>query len=205
MERARGIDVSTYQDNVDWKAVAEGGYSFAFCRISDGIRHLDGWAGANWQGIRRAGMVRGAYQYFRPSVDPVAQADLVIEALGELEPGDLPPAIDVETGGDLGPLVIGNAILAWRKRIESHFGVEPIVYTGPWFWNTFVGSRKFGDCALWVADYNLNAPRLPVGWTDWNFWQQTDKAVVPGVKTPCDAGVFNGSIEALRAYAERRC
>jgi hypothetical protein len=45
-------------------------------------------------------VVRGSYQYFRASQDPMAQANLVVSSLnaaGGLQPGDLPVVMDMET------------------------------------------------------------------------------------------------------------
>src|SRR5689334_4272820 len=74
----RGVDVSIYQGNVAWKKVRAAGRRFAFARVSDGVNHPDSKFGQNWRGMKRAGLVRGAYQFFRPSQSPHAQAALMI-------------------------------------------------------------------------------------------------------------------------------
>src|SRR5262245_53102110 len=97
-----GIDVSYYQKDIDWTKVKAAGVDFAFIRVSDGLNFIDSKFSSNWPSARSAGIVRGAYQFFRPGLDPVAQANLLIERMGPLEADDLPPVIDVETN-DAGP------------------------------------------------------------------------------------------------------
>src|SRR6266545_2185857 len=89
-----GIDVSKWQGTIDWSAVASSGVVFAFIRVNHGLDDIDEEFAASWSGARRAGVVRGAYQYFLPDEDAVAQADLFLARMGPLEPGDLPPVLD---------------------------------------------------------------------------------------------------------------
>ena len=72
-----GVDVSTYQGTVDWGKVKASGRAFAITRVGDGLGG-DNTFDANWAGIKAAGMVRGAYQYFRASDDPNEQADILL-------------------------------------------------------------------------------------------------------------------------------
>src|SRR4051812_32614939 len=71
-----GIDVSYYQGTIDWGAVKASGREFAITRINDG-NFMDPKFDENWAGIKAAGMIRGAYQFFRPGMDASAQADVV--------------------------------------------------------------------------------------------------------------------------------
>ena len=73
-----GIDVSYYQGNIDWAAVAGAGVEFAIIRVSDGIGFHDPKFAQNWAGAKANGIIRGAYQFFRSDDDPIAQADLLI-------------------------------------------------------------------------------------------------------------------------------
>src|SRR5438132_949047 len=93
---AHGIDVSYYEGHIDWPQVKAAGNDFAFIRLSDGTHHLDSKFAANWAGAKDAGVIRGAYQFFRPAQSATAQANLLLDTMGALEPGDLPPTLDVE-------------------------------------------------------------------------------------------------------------
>src|SRR5512143_714506 len=73
-----GIDVSYHQETIDWPRVRRAGIRFAFIRLSDGATLRDPRFATNWAEAGRAGVVRGAYQYFRPDQSVTAQADLMI-------------------------------------------------------------------------------------------------------------------------------
>src|SRR5438034_1060907 len=77
----KGVDVSYYQGHVDWKTAHAHGIRFAFARVSDGTGFLDPQFGANWSGMKSAGVIRGVYQFFRPGQDPIAQANLLLNEL----------------------------------------------------------------------------------------------------------------------------
>jgi GH25 family lysozyme M1 (1,4-beta-N-acetylmuramidase) len=62
-----GIDVSHHQGEVNWHAVAEAGISFAFAKATEGATFVDPQFLRNWALIKDAGIVRGAYHFFRPS------------------------------------------------------------------------------------------------------------------------------------------
>src|SRR5215472_886920 len=63
----RGPDVSSYQPNVDWSAVAASGCRFAFAKATEGVGYVNPYFAQDWTGIAAAGMVRGAYHFARPS------------------------------------------------------------------------------------------------------------------------------------------
>jgi len=194
-----GLDVSEWQGSIDWAAVRNSGRAFAFIRASDGLGHTDGTFASNWPSARAAGVTRGAYQYFRPSEDPVAQADLFLQLMGPPLPGDLPPALDVEITGGLAAPDLRAAVDAWSSRIGSALGRPPIVYASPGFWSQ-VGGGADAD-PLWEADWTSGCPSLPSSWSAWTFWQYSDAGSVEGISGTTDLDRFNGSLSSLRAFA----
>ena len=75
-----GIDVSYYQGTIDWTSAKASGIDFAYARISDGTGFIDPQFAANWANMKAAGIVRGAYQFFRPETDPTAPGELLLPA-----------------------------------------------------------------------------------------------------------------------------
>lgn len=142
-----GIDVSKYQGVVNWPAVQKAGVGFAFIRVSDGLDSPDEHFAENWTGARAAGLLRGAYQYFRPSEDAVAQAVLFLQAVQRLRPGDLPPVLDVETLDDLLAKEVLSQIQKWLSYIAKRTGRTPILYTNSSTW-TALGTPNL-SCACW--------------------------------------------------------
>ena len=85
----------------------------------------------------------------------------------------------------------------WIDRVRSQLGVEPIVYTnvGMWRWRP---ATELGTQPLWLAHYTTECPSIPPPWLRWTFWQYTDAGRVPGISTPVDLDVFDGSLDELR-------
>ncbi len=197
-----GMDVSYYESSIDWAAAKAGGIQYAFIRVSDGTGSIDSKFDSNWSGSRAAGVLHGAYQFFRPSEDPIAQADLMIAALGSYTPGDLPPVIDVEVTGGMSAATVAAGVRTWVDRVKNALGVTPIVYTGKYFWRDEVGGpTSFVNNPLWIAQYTSLCPDLPSPWTRWTFWQSSETGTVAGISGKVDLDSFNGSISDLIAFA----
>jgi GH25 family lysozyme M1 (1,4-beta-N-acetylmuramidase) len=192
-----GIDISKWQGDVDWGKIAAAGTDFAFVRVSDGLNTPDQKFAQNWQNARAAGITTGVYQFFRPNQDPIKQADLLLNAMGALEPGDLPPVIDVEATGGLSKAQVTAAIHKWVDHVEAKLGVQPIIYSGRFFWQDNVGSSDFSSYPFWIAHYTNSCPNLPTQWSDWEFHQYTESGSIAGVSGNVDQNYFNGDAEAL--------
>jgi lysozyme len=191
-----GIDVSYYQETIDWQRVRRAGIRFAFIRLSDGATLRDAKFATNWAEAKRVGIVRGAYQFFRPDQSVSAQADLMIAAMRGRDRHDLPPVIDIEVDGGLPASVVVARAQAWIERVRGKLGVEPIVYTGSDLWRNG-GAAPLGSQALWLAHYTQGCPVLPSPWTRWTFWQHTDRGAVPGIEGPVDLDLFAGTLGEL--------
>jgi lysozyme len=197
----KGVDVSVYQDTVDWPTVKANGIDFAIARISDGS-FLDTQFDANWSGMKSAGLVRGAYQFFEPGEDPTTQANIVINAVGTLGDGDLPVTADMEvTGGQSAGTIVAN-LQTWVAKVQAGTGKVPMIYTAEGYWDGSVGgSGAFGSLPLWVANWGPPCPNLPSGWSNWKVWQYSDSGSVPGIPTTVDLDEFNGDLSALQSFA----
>jgi lysozyme len=195
----RGIDVSKWQGDVDWKAVRRAGVRFAYVRVSDGTTVLDQTFGRNWREARRAGLLRGAYQYFRPEEDPIEQADLLLATMGAPRAGDLPPALDVEVSGNVTPRELVRRVSRWVARVRRATGLKPIVYTSARDWILLAGnSRRFSSHGLWIAHHDADCPNTPTGWRAWTFHQHSKQGTIAGITGPVDENRFRGTLKALR-------
>jgi lysozyme len=195
-----GIDVSVYQASIDWAAVKRAGIAFAVTRISNGIDRRDTTFDANWAGIKAAGLVRGAYQYFQPGQDAAAQAALVVEKVGRLGAGDLPVQLDMEVTGGQPAATIISQMATWTERVTAGTAKQPLIYTGKFFWDDNIGKPLAGNYPLWVANYGVTCPNLPAVWTSWTIWQYTSTGSVAGVTGNVDRDRFNGTIDDLRRF-----
>jgi GH25 family lysozyme M1 (1,4-beta-N-acetylmuramidase) len=188
----QGVDVSEYQGNFDWAAAH---VTFGYARISDGTGTIDPTFDANWANMHAAGVLRGAYQFFEPGENVVAQANLMVSKVGRLQPGDMPAMIDVEvTGGESGG-TIGAEVAQWLQIVEAGTGRQPIIYTGSYFWQDSVGDTGLGSYPVWIAAYGPACPSLPPGWSAWSMWQYSDGG------GSLDHDVWNGTLAEIQKFA----
>jgi lysozyme len=185
----RGIDVSTYQGNVNWQSVANDGILFAFVKATEGVTLVDDTFARNWAAMKTVGIQRGAYHFFRPASSIQGQIDSFLRTV-KLQPGDLPPVLDVETTGGLGATAICDRMAIWLDAVEKETGMQPIIYTYPGFWES-LGTTRFSDYPLWIAHYTTaESPWVSGGWHSWTFWQYTDRGRVAGISGNVDINIF---------------
>lgn len=193
-----GIDVSHYQGKIDWQRLAcdsDAKYPlrFAFMKATEGGDLADETFARNFEEARKHGFVCGAYHYFIPRTDAVKQADFFINTV-KLQQGDLPPVLDVETVGKLSRKELKTSVKTWLDKVESHYGVKPILYTSYKFKLSYLNDSLFNTYPYWIAHYYVDSVHYK---GKWHFWQHTDVGTVPGIRPKVDLNVFNGSFEQL--------
>ena len=202
-----GIDVSHFQLTVDWASVAASGIRFCFIKATEGAANVDRRFLENWRGAGAAGVLRGAYHFFHPSVPSATQAESFLRIVGRLEPGDLPPVLDLEVPlawSNIEPGARAPLAIQWLETLESRLGVTPIVYLSPAFATEIMrNAPALARFPLWLAHYtDAAAPDVAKPWNSWTFWQYTREGKTPGVTLPVDLDRFNGSLDDLKALAK---
>jgi lysozyme len=199
-----GIDVSRYQESVDWQRVASmqvGNVrmTFAFIKATEGSWIVDPRFRENWLNARKAGVIRGAYHYFLPDIRAKDQAGHFVRQV-RLEQGDLPPVVDIEEARRMTKAQVANNTLTFLRLLEKAYGVKPILYTNKHFYlKYFADQAAFKDYPLWIAHYRVPSPELPDD-IPWHFWQHHDAGRVQGIKGAVDFNVFNGTLQDLNKW-----
>lgn len=202
--RIHGIDVSRYQQAIDWKEVKNMEVrgvkvGFAFIKATEGINDNDGFFKRNWQGAKKAGVVRGAYHYFLPDRSGKSQAQNFFNAV-DLEPGDLPPVLDIEELAGASRASLQKELKAFLDETELRYGVKPIIYSNVDFYEKNLAGA-FEEYPLWVAHYlQRDRPRISRNWV---FWQHSEKARVNGIDSPVDFNAFYGDSSDFKALLLR--
>lgn len=194
----RGIDISHYQGRINWEklrnaSIGDAPVSFVFIKATEGEKLLDDYFNRNFANARRNDLVRGAYHFFVPGVNPRKQADYFL-SIAQLEPGDLPPVLDIEKKGDLTPEQLRRDVKIWLDTVEKEYGVKPILYTGYKFKVDYLNTPEFNVYPCWIAHYYIDELQYKGKWT---FWQHTDCGKVSGIKGFVDCNIFNGSLQEL--------
>ena len=192
-----GFDVSEYQGNIRWEDVGflqdSVPIHYVFIRATAGNNRLDSKFNVNWQAAKKQGFIRGAYHFYRPNENSLAQAQFFIKTV-TLEKGDLPPVLDIENlpkTQSMDSLKVG--LKRWLLAVEQHYGVKPIIYSGESYYKDFL-KKDFKGYTFWIANYNFFVETMK---DDWMFWQFTDKGMVPGIKGPVDLNLYHGTPKML--------
>ena len=198
--KVSGIDVSEFQGKINWASVKAAGKDFAVIRVSDGTGHLDPDFATNWKDAKAAGLTVGAYQFFEPSEDPTAQADLMVSHLTSVGfgAGDIPPVIDVEVMGGESAATVASHVNTWVARIKSKTGRLPALYTSPGFWSGLGNPTPPLLPYIWVANWGVSCPTLPPAWGRLRLWQYSDTGSVAGISGNVDLDEYNGTLAELR-------
>ncbi|MFT3839921.1 MAG: GH25 family lysozyme [Myxococcaceae bacterium] len=198
----RGIDVSSYQGNIDWAQVAASGIKFAYTKATENLGYQDAYFNHNWSGMKANGVARGAYHFFHPNVSGKQQADYYLNFVGTLSAGDLPPMLDWEISSGASAATAAANAQEFIDEIAAKTGRQTIIYTSPGIWSGFGISTNFSANPLFVAHYlfctgGTCCPTMPSGWSSWVMWQYADNGSVPGISGNVDLDIFNGDLTAL--------
>ena len=189
---ATGIDVSRHSGAVDWNRVAAAGHGFAYVKATEGVDSEDSAFREHWAGAAEAGLRRGAYHFFVTEDDPEEQARFFLAVLGD-DRGELRPVVDVELIGHHTRPDWVESLGRFLELLHAELGVRPVLYTSPNFWDREVVPKAsaelatlFAEHPLWLAEYGVDDPTRPEGWTCWQLWQFEGDAQVPGVEKSAD-------------------
>lgn len=196
-----GIDVSTFQDEIDWNKVKNDSVEFAYIRIgrrgaTTGLLYEDDLFEANYEGAKKAGLKIGVY-FFSQAINETEarqEADWVIDELKGKEI-DLPIAYDCEEvflENELSRVIfldkedITKNALAFCRRLEEN-NYHPIIYTYQFWADNNYDMEQLSSYPIWFAQYDVDEPKLdyPI-----SIWQYSDKGTINGISTPVDLNIM---------------
>ncbi len=199
--RVPGIDVSMWQGDVDWPAVASTPTRFAIMRATRGHDYVDPRYAEYLAEASASGLVVGAYHRAKVGL---AAGDARVEAnhfvdVAQIQAGDVLPVLDIEEHGGLTVPQLTDWVRTWLARVFTRTGVRAMIYASPYFWRTYLGDTTwFADHGypLWIAHWGVSSPNVPAanwGGRGWTFWQWTSTGSVSGISTNVDRDRFNGA------------
>ena len=201
-ECLQGVDVSEHQGTIDWNAVAEAGYSFAFIRVGyrgygeAGNIYEDAAAVDNLQNAKAAGLKVGAY-FFSQALseeEAVQEAQVAAQVLQKADVRlDLPlmydPEIIKDDWGRANNITREQVTLntaAFREEAQRLCDCKVDIYSNlPWEHEYFDGDTM-NSYDIWYADYE-KLPQTPYHFT---WWQYTNQGNVPGISGHVDLNLW---------------
>ena len=173
--RKNGIDVSRWQEDVDWRRVKDSGVEFAFLRISN--HNLEDYTfETKYQNAFSVGMPVGVYCYSRATTVEEAreEARIVLEILNGRKL-DYPIALDLEDAVHKAKTMkketLHQMIQAFKQVIEDA-GHQFVLYSYVTFLNSNLDRTKLDGIDLWVARYrNVSLGTGYTGTGNVRYWQ----------------------------------
>lgn len=182
--KIKGIDVSRWQENIDWAKVKQDGVEFALIKACQEAGFTDSCFKTNIEGAQRNGIKCGVYSYSKA----LTAAGMEAEAryfLNIVKPYklDYPMVLDLEDNvqKSLGKKAITDMVIAYRKVIEGA-GQRFMLYTNTDWRKNYVETDRLGDVLLWQAHYPPNPEIRPPAIDDKvSIWQYSSTGKVAGI------------------------
>ena len=196
-----GVDVSSYQGEIDWNVIERQGIKFAFIKATEGSGMTDDYIRMNLENIADTDIYHSAYHFFSFDSPAETQADSFIKTVPKTE-NMLPPVIDVELYGKYlksppeNTAEIKNQLKILISRLTEEYGMTPIIYTTGKSMRVILENDILG-CDLWIRDI-LKKPDC-----DFVFWQYSSRGRLKGFdgsERYIDLNVFHGSAEEFSEY-----
>jgi lysozyme len=184
----QGIDVSHHQGRIQWPLLKAQGVDFAYIKASEGGDLRDPLYVANLKGAAESGIPRGAYHFFtlcRSGADQAANLIAVVPS----DPSLLPPAVDLEFGGNCSARPSRAALLrelrVFLDRVEAHSGKPALLYLTEEF-DSFYRISEAVDRPLWLRSL---VRRPEYGARPWLIWQASNFRRLRGIEGRVDWNV----------------
>lgn len=201
-DKSIGIDVSKWNETIDWEEVAEAGVEFAIIRCgyrgsSTGALILDPMYQKNIEGAIEAGIPVGVYFFTQAvnEVEAVEEASMVIRLIQEYDV-DYPVFLDSESAGGSGRADGLDA--EERTTIHKAFletiaaaGYETGIYGSTNWLEKQVDMDELSDYRTWLAEYT----DVPSYDEYYHMWQYTSKGAINGIDTNVDLNISYMNID----------
>jgi lysozyme len=152
----RGIDVAHWEPEIDWHKLRAQEIRFAFVKATQATDYVDNKFTSHWTGAKQAGILRGAYHFIDPRVDGRRQAEHFLNTV-KMEPGDLPPVLDLE---DLPATTPAPKAAAGRKSGQAGTGQKAARAAAA---NALAANSQMVACAeVWLRTVEQETGRKPI-------------------------------------------
>lgn len=207
----KGIDVSKYQGNINFKKVKNAGIDFAIIRIGYGRyeSQKDSKFENNYEGFTNQNIPVGVYlySYAKSIADAKKEAEVTLKWLNGRKL-NLPVYYDIEDKSqtNLGKNTLTNMCITFCDVIEKA-GYSAGVYANKYWFTTYLDNSKLSDkYTIWVAQYN----NTNTYGGKYDMWQYTSSGKVNGISGNVDMNIlyknifessgFNNSLPDLSNY-----
>lgn len=173
-----GVDVSAWQEKVDWQVLKAGGVDFALVKASQGSQQKDARFKQHLDGAQAAGLLSGVYHWCDPTCRVENQINNFMSAVAGLSFDFC--ALDVEQywcswqewsqhqiTRKLTPRQISTSALDTATAIRERTGKPTLIYTRASFVSDYARPMLewLSDWDLWLAFYPFDRGRVQLEWS----------------------------------------
>ena len=196
-----GVDVSHWQQTIDWEQVKESGVDFAIIKLGGrgyetGALSLDRNAFANLDGAIAAGLEVGVYFFSQAltSTEAEEEAYFVVEQLQPYAEYITMPVVydwehvndpDARTTNMRDPDILTECTVAFLQTVEAA-GYRPMVYFNRMQSQYLLNLEELTNYEFWLAAYTQ---RMDFPYKI-KMWQYTSEGTVPGIEGDCDINIY---------------
>lgn len=196
-----GIDVSRWQETIDWNQVKASGMDFAIIRAGYGrlVEQEDGNFRVNIQGAKAAGLNCGVYwySYALTPEDAIVEAQACLSVIKGYK-FEYPIFFDIEESSQraLGKDTVSAIINAFCSTVESQ-GYYVGIYSCKSFLVDCVNTDILNRYDVWIAQWNNEVTYTgPYG-----IWQYTSEGMVNGINGRVDLNIsYKNYPEIMKTY-----
>lgn len=210
-----GIDVSYYQQTIDWAKVKAAGIDFAFIRVGyrgygAGTLFNDTHFDTNMDGAASAGVGTGIYIFSQAITEAEAEeeAQFILDRIGT-HTVNMPIVLDFEFASDskgetgrlktanLSKEAATNVCLAFCNKIYAA-GYTPMVYANTNMLSTHLNADVISaSYPVWLANYTTSTKYTGT----FSYWQYASNGSVDGIKGSVDMNYYYGAPDGNLASA----
>lgn len=203
-----GLDISHYNDVINWPGLAAEGYQFVIIKSSQGYAYSDPLFKAHRENAIKIGMPQGAYHFYDYRYpDGTAQGSKMIQCVGE-DPGNIAPCVDFETQYQSVKVsgkwkykeipkpsqsICYSELMELGYMLKREYGMKPKLYIG----NLLKWLKPDAEMAelydLWIAQWNPIVDVDLLAFGNWQIWQRTGDVPLYGQRGAWDINYIRES------------
>ena len=212
----RGMDVSEWQGNIDWKQVKRSDIDFAFVRISYGLTHEDYTYDENMTNAELAGVPTGTYVYSTAlsTTTALKEAQLAISKMQGYKVS-YPVVYDLEyaKASKLSAKTVSEMALTFCNEVRRA-GYYPMVYCNTNWYDNYIDWSLLSGVDVWIARYGDTIQAPDKERYNYTIWQSTDgnresglnstSGLVAGIPAGNDVDVNFGYVDYTKKVTPRK-
>jgi lysozyme len=179
----KGIDVSRFQDSINWKRVAKNtSIEFVYVKATEGASISDPMYKYNIKKAKDAGLLVGSYHVYSSRTTAYQQFANFKKTVGKNKQ-DLVPVLDIEASHchKLNMQRVDKLL----ELMEKEYGAKPMIYTSEKLYYTHFNIKKYKKYHYFIANYKRE-PSMA-----YTLWQYTQRGKQNGIAGFVDFSKFN--------------